>query len=139
VVETIERAGARDRVCVGSFSLVALDTVRALDPCLPTSAAQEEGRWSLYRSWIGFPLGRTRYRAFQVPERVGRLTVLSRRFIRAAHRAGLPVQVWTVNEEPDMWRLLDWGVDGLITDRPDLAARVRDAWAALRCSQEGGG
>jgi glycerophosphoryl diester phosphodiesterase len=65
-----------------------------------------------------------------VPERSGRLKVVSRRFIRSAHRAGLPVQVWTVNEEPDMWRLLDWGADALISDRPDLAARVRDAWAA---------
>jgi hypothetical protein len=37
-----------------------------------------------------------------------------------------------VNDERDMWRLLDWGVDGLISDRPDLAVRVRDAWAAAR-------
>jgi glycerophosphoryl diester phosphodiesterase len=48
--------------------------------------------------------------------------------IRASHRAGCPIQVWTVNEEADMRRLLDWGVDGLITDHPAHAARVRDAW-----------
>jgi glycerophosphoryl diester phosphodiesterase len=88
---------------------------------------------------VGCRLGRTPYRGFQVPERVGRLTVVSRRFIRSAHRAGLPVQVWTVNEEPDMWRLLDWRGDGLISDRPDLAVRVRDAWAAMRPSREHGG
>ena len=130
VVEAVRHAGAVQRVCIGSFSLLALQTVRALEPRIPTSAAREEGQWSLYRSWLRLPLGLTPYRGFQVPERAGRLTVVSRRFIRAAHRAGLPVQVWTVNEECDMWRLLDWGADALISDRPDLAVRVRDAWVA---------
>jgi glycerophosphoryl diester phosphodiesterase len=132
VLEVIRRAGALHRVCIGSFSLQVLQTVRALEPRLPTSAARKEGQWSLYRSWLGLPLGNTPYRGFQVPERAGRLKVVSRRFIRAAHRSGLPVQVWTVNDERDMWRLLDWGADALISDRPDLAARVRDAWVALR-------
>jgi glycerophosphoryl diester phosphodiesterase len=73
-----------------------------------------------------------RYRAFQVPEAVGRTRVVSPRFVRAAHAAGLVVQVWTVNEEADMRRLLAWGVDGLITDRPDVALRVRNAFVAAR-------
>jgi glycerophosphoryl diester phosphodiesterase len=46
------------------------------------------------------------------------------RFIRAAHRASIPVQVWTVNREEDMRRLLDWGVDGIQTDRPDILSAV---------------
>ena len=46
--------------------------------------------------------------------------------VKAAHDAGLAVKVWTVDEAPDMQRLLKWGVDGLITNRPDLAVRVRD-------------
>jgi glycerophosphoryl diester phosphodiesterase len=69
---------------------------------------------------------------FQVPERTPHdadeddraLRIVSRRFVRDAARKGVPVHVWTVNEPEDMARLLDWGVDGLITDRPDLAARV---------------
>ncbi len=68
---------------------------------------------------------------FQVPERdpwdappgEGR-QVVTPRFVRDARRRGIPVHVWTVNESADMTRLLDWGVDGLITDRPDRAARV---------------
>jgi glycerophosphoryl diester phosphodiesterase len=52
--------------------------------------------------------------------------VVSRRFVDIAHRAGLGVQVWTVDTEADARRLLGWGVDGLITDRPDvIVALVR--------------
>jgi len=133
VVEAICRAGAIDHVCVGSFSLTALRTVRALDARITTSGAREEVRWALYRSWVGLRPATSAYKGFQVPERAGRLTVVTPRFVRAAHRAALAVQVWTVNDERDMWRLLDWGVDGLISDRPDLAVRVRDAWASARC------
>jgi glycerophosphoryl diester phosphodiesterase len=76
--------------------------------------------------------GNVAYRAFQVPEWAGRVRVISRRFARCAHRSRCAVQVWTVNDEADMRRLLDCGVDGLISDRPDLAVRVRDAWLAER-------
>lgn len=61
---------------------------------------------------------------FQVPERRGSLQVVTPRFVREAQRHSIPVQVWTVNREEDMRRLLDWGVDGIQTDRPDLLARV---------------
>ena len=46
--------------------------------------------------------------------------------ITHAHDAGLRVQVWTVDDESDMRRLLRWGVDALITNRPDVAVSVRD-------------
>jgi glycerophosphoryl diester phosphodiesterase len=64
---------------------------------------------------------------YQVPETVGLLRIVSPRFVRHAHRAGLKVQVWTVDDADDMRRLLAWGADGLISNRPDLAVRVRDA------------
>ncbi|MGD8601976.1 MAG: glycerophosphodiester phosphodiesterase [Gemmatimonadota bacterium] len=60
----------------------------------------------------------------QVPERRGRLQVVTPRFVREAHRHSIPVQVWTVNREDDMRRLLDWGVDGIQTDRPDILSAV---------------
>ena len=68
------------------------------------------------------------YRAFQVPEQAGRLhgghAAVHPRRPQGRHR----LHVWTVNEEADMRRLFDWGVDGIITDRPDVAVRVRDEW-----------
>jgi glycerophosphoryl diester phosphodiesterase len=62
--------------------------------------------------------------ALQIPERRGALRVLSPRLIAAAHRHDVEVHVWTVNEADDMIRLLDAGVDGLVTDRADRALAV---------------
>ena len=58
------------------------------------------------------------FKLFQVPERVGSLTLVDERFITVARQRNLPVQVWTVNEEEDMERLIDLGVDGIVTDHP---------------------
>lgn len=127
VVDVVGEAGALDRVCVGSFSLVTIEAVRVLEPRMPTSASRKEGQLALYRSWVGLSPGRVPYRAFQVPEEAGRLRVVTPRFLRLVHRANLALQVWTINEESDMRRLFDWGVDGIITDRPDVGARIRDA------------
>lgn len=62
--------------------------------------------------------------ALQVPERQGRLRVVTRRFIAAAHRNGVEVHVWTVNAPDDMRRLVEMGVDGIVTDRADIALGV---------------
>jgi glycerophosphoryl diester phosphodiesterase len=124
VVEVVRRADATGRVCVGSFSLRAMRAVRAQEASLATSAAKIEVRLALYRSWCRWPLGRPRYAAFQVPDTNGFTRVVSPAFVRMAHQAGVAVQVWTVDAPEDIHRLLDWGVDGIITDRPDVAARI---------------
>ena len=62
--------------------------------------------------------------------RRGGIRIVSPRFIRHAHAAGREVQVWTVDTEADMERLLGWGADGLISNRPDLAVSVRDAFVS---------
>lgn len=62
--------------------------------------------------------------AIQVPERAGRLRIVTPRVITRMHALGIEVHVWTVNDPAEMRRLLALGVDGLVTDRCDLAARL---------------
>ena len=126
VVEDVRAAGAADRVCAAGYGQRSIEAVRNALPDLATSASHPEVHVALYRSWIGWPVRRPPYGAYQVPERAGLIRVVSPRFVRHAHRAGTRVQVWTVDREADMRRLLQWGVDGLISNRPDVAVRVRD-------------
>ena len=130
VVSDVLRAGATDRVCLGSFSVTALRAARAAAPGIATSGARFEVRMALYRSWCGLSPGRVPYQVFQVPETTGSTRVVSPRFVRLAHKAGIAVQVWTVDEPEDIRRLLDWGVDGIISDRPDVASRVVQDWVS---------
>ena len=123
-IELVRRADALDRVCFGSSGLRVLRAARAMEPGLATSAAREEVRWALYRSWCRWPVRRPPYAGFQVPEWSGGTRVVSRRFVDMAHRANLAVQVWTVDRADDARRLLEWGVDALITDRPDLLVPI---------------
>jgi glycerophosphoryl diester phosphodiesterase len=124
VVDAVRRADAIDRVCIGAFSTRVIRAARLLEPALATSAAREEVRWALYGSWCGLKPRRARYDGFQVPEWAGPTRVVSRRFVGAMHRAGLGVQVWTVDAVADAERLLAFGIDGLITDRPDVIVPV---------------
>ena len=134
VVAEIRQADAVDRVALGSFGWRVLHTARGLEPRIATGAAREEVRWALYRSWVRWPLGRTSYREFQVPEQSGTTRIVTPRFIRHAHRAELPVKVWTVNDPADMNRLLAWGVDALISDRPDLAVAAVQSGPSSRAT-----
>lgn len=124
VVDDVREADAVERVAIGSFYPDALDAVRRREPRMATGATKEETRWALYRSWIGMSIGATPYREFQVPEWSGFTPIVTRRFVNAAHRAGIPVKVWTVNGADDMRRILARGVDALITDRPDVARTI---------------
>jgi glycerophosphoryl diester phosphodiesterase len=130
VVDEVRRAGAGDRVCLGSFSVSAMRAARAAAPAIATSGARFEVRLALYRSWCGLSPGRVPYQAFQVPETSGATRVVSPRFVQLAHKAGIAVHVWTVDEPQDIRRLLDWGVDGIISDRPDVAAQVVKDWVS---------
>ena len=132
VVDTVRKADAVDRVCLGAFGLRVLRKARRLEPAVATSAAREEVRWALYRSSCRWPVTRVGYEGYQVPEWSGRTRVVSRRFVADAHAVDLGVQVWTVDAEADADRLLDWGVDALITDRPDVIVPFVRTRAAAR-------
>jgi glycerophosphoryl diester phosphodiesterase len=133
VVHEIHAAGAAGRVTVGSFQKGALDAVRALDPSIRTGADTDD-----VRSGLEGLRGRPDFDAFQVPEVFAGMRVVTPEFIAKAHDAGVTVLVWTVNGEDDMKRLLGWGVDGLITDRPDIAVPLVRQWHARRGTPSGG-
>jgi glycerophosphoryl diester phosphodiesterase len=126
VRDVIRRTKTIDRVCVGSFYRAGVEVIRAEDPAIATSASANEVRWTLYRSWCRWPFRSSRpYCAFQVPEVSGATRVVSPAFVTQAHRDGARVDVWVVDTAEDIQRLFSWGVDGVITDRPDIAVAVR--------------
>jgi glycerophosphoryl diester phosphodiesterase len=130
VAREVRLAGAAERVCAAGYGSRSAAAARAALPEMATSACHGEVRLAVYRTWAGWPVRRAPYGGYQVPELNGVTRIVSRRFVRYAHDAGFKVQVWVVNDEPDMRRLLEWGVDGLISDRPDLAGRIRDSFVS---------
>ncbi|MEX2269975.1 MAG: glycerophosphodiester phosphodiesterase [Vicinamibacterales bacterium] len=124
VVHVLRKAGALERTAIASFHTRPVLAARRLSDGVRTGASHPEVRAALWASWCGLPPFKPAYYGFQIPEKAGRLRIVSPRFMRAVARRGLSVSVWTVNEEADMRRLLQWGVEGLITDRPDLAIPV---------------
>lgn len=128
VAAEVRAADAVDRVCAAGYGQRSLDAARASLPEMATSASRPEAQWAVYRSMAGVPVRRAAYNAFQVPETAGWLRIISPRFIRHVHHAGRRIQAWTIDDETDMRRLLGWGIDGLISNRPDVAVRVRDAF-----------
>ncbi|HEX6022113.1 MAG TPA: glycerophosphodiester phosphodiesterase [Solirubrobacter sp.] len=120
----LDRFSAWDRVCVGSFSDRRLARIRQLGR---GRACTSMGPAATATARLASALGRMpRLGAdcLQVPIRQGPIPIVTERFVRAAHRARLPVQVWTVDDGPTMRRLLDIGVDAIITNRPKLALEI---------------
>ncbi|MEU5534884.1 glycerophosphodiester phosphodiesterase [Streptomyces sp. NPDC020362] len=126
-LELIERTDAWDRVCVGSFSEArVLRAQRLAGPRLATSFGTRGVLSLRLRSW-GLPAAVRRSAvAAQVPEAQSGVPVVDHRFVRAAHARGLQVHVWTINEPERMHRLLDLGVDGIMTDHIDMLRKVME-------------
>jgi glycerophosphoryl diester phosphodiesterase len=135
VATEVLAASAVDRVCAASNGSHAMRAAREALPGMATSATRWDVRLALYQSWAHWPVRQAEYGGFQVPEFAGAIRVVSPTFIRHAHSAGLQVEVWTIDEQADMKRLLAWGADALISNRPDLAVSVRDRFMSVRQSQ----
>ncbi|MFB7244755.1 glycerophosphodiester phosphodiesterase [Streptomyces populi] len=132
LLDLIGRTDAWDRICVGSFSEARVTRAQHLaGPRLATSFGTRGVLNLRLRSW-GVPAAVRRSAiAAQVPETQSGVPVVDRRFVRAAHARGLQVHVWTVNESERMHRLLDLGVDGIMTDHIDTLRKVledRGTW-----------
>ena len=115
------RTGAVDRVCVGAFSDKRIAKVKVLTgPGLCTSMGPREVARLVSASRGGPGGGGLLSSCAQVPPAQGRLPLVTRRFVDAAHRFGVQVHVWTIDDVAEMTRLLDLGVDGIMTDRPQV-------------------
>ena len=120
----IKRHSIAHRVLMAGFFDSRLALARRLaGPEVATSAGSAEAAAFLAAATAGRAL-RIGADALQVPPRQGRLTVVNRRFVAAAHKVGKQIHVWTVNQQAEMRRLLTLGVDGIVTDRPDLLNEV---------------
>jgi len=123
LAQVIARHGAGHRALIAAEFEASRREVRGYEGPWGASYRQVLLFWLLHHLPGGSPYTPAAD-ILQVPERRGRLQVVTPRFVREAHRHGIPVQVWTVDREDDMRRLLDWGVDGIQTDRPDLLSGV---------------
>lgn len=122
-VAVVRRAGAFDRVAGASFSDARLTRLRKLaGPDLITSMGPRSVALLKAKGRLSFlPLGRfSRGAMAQVPPRHGRLTIVDSAFIRSARASDVEVHTWTINEKSEMAALLDLGVHGIVTDRPDV-------------------
>lgn len=133
VIDAIRRTGTVERVCVAAFSTQRIEAVRAaLGPRLCTALGPHA---ALRLRLPPAARGRLRItgRCAQVPARIGRRIFVDERYVAAAHARGLAVHAWTVNDPAEMCRLLDLGVDGIMTDRADVLRDLllaRGQWAA---------
>jgi glycerophosphoryl diester phosphodiesterase len=116
----IREKGMTNKVFIGSFRQTVLDEFRKECPEVATSASPVEvGEFMSKHKAVRDDAYRPVMRALQVPEYAGGIQVLSKDFVQAAHARNLQVHAWTVNETSAMSRLIEFGVDGVMTDYPD--------------------
>ncbi|WP_245933509.1 glycerophosphodiester phosphodiesterase [Arthrobacter livingstonensis] len=136
LAQLIEEMGLHERVCVASFSdRRRREVVSRLSRPVASSAGQKLlVAYFVLERWMPAPVLRALMRnvdVLQIPVRHNKVELVTRRSVARAHRLGLKMHVWTINDPGEMNRLLDLGVDGIMTDRADLLAgimRERGCW-----------
>ena len=125
---TLARTGAIDRVCIGSFSDARIARLRQLlGPDAVHLASARRGSPGSAPPASGRPRASSAAACVQVPPAHKNVPIVDERFVRAAHDRLLPVHVWTIDDPVEMHRLLDLGVDGIMTDRPAVLKDVLTA------------
>ena len=116
----LRRFGCGDRVLVASFHSETIDQVRAGYPTLAFTASTRHSASFLAMNFfrIDFAFNPSA-NAFQIPQQIGPLPVVTPYFVERAHHHNVAVHAWTINEKDDMNRLIKAGVDGILTDYPD--------------------
>ncbi|MBU3688142.1 MAG: glycerophosphodiester phosphodiesterase [Actinobacteria bacterium] len=116
----LNRLDCLDRVCIGSFSHRRLAAIRRRSRVCTSASPREVARWLAG----SVPSGPD---CFQVPVSQGPITVVTARSVARAQRAGKPVHVWTIDDPREMQRLIDLGVDGIMTDDATTLERIARA------------
>jgi len=120
----LDRFAAWERVCVGAFSDLRLARIRRLGRGRSCTSMGPAATAIARAASASGRLPRLGADCLQVPIRHGPVPLVTEHFVRAAHRARLPVQVWTIDDAPTMRRLLDLGADAIMTNRPTLALEI---------------
>jgi glycerophosphoryl diester phosphodiesterase len=125
VARELEEAGRIDDVIVASFHDSAIKRFRSLLPGVSTAAALGESADFFTALFAGSdPPSEIAYQALQVPATYEDRQLVTKDFVDRAHRSGVAVHVWTVNDADEMRALIDMGVDGLMSARPSVCAAV---------------
>lgn len=123
--ELIREYDMQDKVLIASFHDERLAEFREECPEVATSSAKNETTIFvlLTKPFLG-SFYSPKFFSLQVPEESGGITVMTPAFVKAAHERNLAVEPWTINDAETMKKLIAWGVDGIITDRPDIMLEV---------------
>ncbi len=124
LADALRRTRSHDRVNIASFSDRRLLQIRKATGGRVCTSMGPAAIARLRLAAMGVPPGPFGAACVQVPLRWGRRTLVDARFLQAAHRRRLPVHVWTIDEPAEMCRLLDLGVDGIMTDRTSVLKAV---------------
>lgn len=123
--DMIREYDMQDKIVVASFYDDKMKEFRKTCPEVATSSAKNETTVFVLLSKV-FLTGfySPQFYSLQVPEESSGITVLTESFITAAHERNLAVEPWTINDEETMRKLIAWGVDGIMTDRPDIMVEI---------------
>jgi len=124
-IDIIKRYNAEDRIIAASEHFGNLRALRKISS-IATSFSTIEASFFLFLYKCGLLFLNFSFKgiALQIPENLGQFKIVTGAFVKEAHAAGLDIHVWTINHEQDMRRLIEIGVDGIMSDDPELLIKV---------------
>jgi glycerophosphoryl diester phosphodiesterase len=120
LLDSVKRHGLASRLVVAAFAHPIMMEFRHLAPWVPTSASRREAIGFRARTALRTSVLPPVFRALQIPPSYHRVPIITRATVSEAHRLGIAVHAWTIDDMDTMRTLLDLGVDGIMTDRPDV-------------------
>jgi glycerophosphoryl diester phosphodiesterase len=123
-VQIIKDMECLEKVCLASFSSSRLERIRKLAGQKACTSSGQMEIFKLMCQSIGFPLKTTAGHCAQVPVSQWGVPVITKNFIQTAQKESKLVHVWTIDDEEQMYKLIDLGVDGLMTDKPTVLKRA---------------